>query len=370
MQKKLEGCIFHEMVAKGTARLTIISTALFMAACASQAPVVTKTPEPPKPVVVAPPPAPPVDSTLVKELNAVVSMQDRLYRVGAPLLVNNTELCKGNARNLLGFTAKNKYSYSVEFVEAARQTLGLSDRLQIVDVFNSGGAAKAGLRRGDILLAAEDKPLPQGQDAEPKAATMLAPLVMGKSQVKLSIMRDNASMAVNVPLTHACAFSIQLGRADFVNAYADGHRVLITRGMMNFIRGDEELAYVLAKEMAHNALAHAQKQRMSATIGGVIDNLVRMHPDLSMMNGASGIKPMSQELDNAADALALYMVARAGYDITGASAFWQRLAAQYPPSVANAYNAIHAPIAVRLPTIDKTIAEIKRKQTANKHLAP
>lgn len=369
MQGKLESSIFRQMTsAKAMTRLPILSTALFLAACASQAPVVTKAPpEQPKPVVVAPPP---VDPALVKELNSVVAMQDRLYRVGAPLLVNNTELCKGNARNLLGFTAKNKYSYSSEFVEAARQTLGLNDRLQIVDVFDGGGAAKAGLRRGDILLSAEDKALPQGPEAESKAAAMLAPLVMGKPQVKLSILRSNANLAVNVPLTHACAFGIQLGRADFVNTYADGHRVLVTRGMLNFVRGDEELAYVLAKEMAHNALAHAQKQRMNATIGSVIDNLVRMHPDLSTMNGASGIKPMPAELDNAADTLALYMVARAGYDVTGAPAFWQRLAAQYPPSVANAYNAIHAPISARLPVIDKTVAEIKRKQATGKPLQP
>jgi beta-barrel assembly-enhancing protease len=347
-------------------RIAILTSALLLAACASQGPVVTKLPEP-KPVVVAPPP---VDPALVKELDAVVAMQDRLYRVGAPLLVNNTELCKGNARNLLGFTAKNKYSYSAEFVDAAHQALGLNDHLQIMDVVDGGGAAKAGLRRGDILVAAEDKPLPQGPEAESKAAGTLAPLVMGKSQVKLSIVRANANMAVNVPLTHACAFGIQLGRADFVNAYADGHRVMITRGMLNFVRGDEELAYVLAKEMAHNAFAHAQKQRMNATVGGIIDNLARMHPDLSTMSGASGVKPMPPELDNAADALALYMAARAGYDVTGAPAFWQRLAAQYPSTVANGYNAIHAPIAARMPTIDKTVAEIKRKQAGGKPLLP
>jgi hypothetical protein len=88
------------------------------------------------------------------------------------------------------------------------------------------------------------------------------------------------------------------------------------------------------------------------------------------MSGAAGVKPMPPELDKAADTLALYMAARAGYDVSGAPAFWQRLAAQYPPSVANGYNAIHAPIAVRLPTIDKTVADIKRKQSGGKALLP
>ncbi|MGZ3254903.1 MAG: peptidase M48, partial [Burkholderiaceae bacterium] len=47
-------------------------------------------------------------------LQSLVTQQDRLDRVAAPLLVNNPEICKDNARNLLGFTAKNKYSYSEE----------------------------------------------------------------------------------------------------------------------------------------------------------------------------------------------------------------------------------------------------------------
>jgi len=369
MQGMRAGRRARSKTAAMAARLVAGAAVLGLAACATQAPTVTKMPDA-APVAVAPPAPPPVDPAKVAALNNLVALQDRLYRVGAPLLVNNTELCKGNARNLLGFTAKNKYSYSSEFVDAAAQVLGLNDRLQIMDVLAGGGAARAGLRRGDVLVAAEDKPMPQGPDAESKAASVLAPLVVGKPQVKLTILRGGNSLAVNVPLTHACAFGFQLGHADHVNAYADGYRVLVTRGMLNAVRSDTELAYVLAKEMSHNALGHIQKQRMSATADGVIDNLVRIRPDLSSLGGTAGIKMMPQDLENAADTLALYMAARAGYDIGGAPAFWQRLATQVPPTVANGYNAIHPPVANRLPVIEKAIAEIRRKQAASKPLLP
>jgi predicted Zn-dependent protease len=52
---------------------------------------------------------------------------------------------------------------------------------------------------------------------------------------------------------------------------------------------------------------------------------------------------MPQDLDSAADYLSLYMVARAGYSVEGAHAFWQRLATQYPASVLNGYTANHPP---------------------------
>ena len=302
-------------------------------------------------------------------LRALTAQQDRLYNVAAPLLTSNAPLCRGNARNLLGFTAKNKYSYPTEFVAAA-QALGFDDRLQVTGVLPGSGAAKSGVQRGDVLLAVADKPLQQGADAERQAANLLGPLVTGRAPIKLTVMRNKAQQNVIVPLTLACAFSIELGNADNVNTYADGRRVLITRGMMNFARSDEELAYLIAKDMAHNSLGHAIRQRMVATTGSVIDNLMRAQPDATATAGTGGIRPYPQDLDAAADNLALYMLVRAGYGIDGYAPFWQRLATQYPASVPSGYTALHPATAYRLTMIDKATQTLKAKQAAGKPLTP
>lgn len=347
-------------------QLAVLPIAMLLTACATQAPI-SKPSEPARPAIAVPLP---VSSAEQEALRLLVSLQDRLYRVAAPLLVNNTELCKGNARNLLGFTAKNKYSYSADFIEAAHQTLGLDERLQVMGVLAGGGASKAGVRRGDNLGAIEDKSLPQGQNAERQAASILAPLVNGRATVKLTVIRSGASLPLTVPLTHACAFGIELGNTDAVIAYADGHRVMLSRGMLNFARSDEELAYVLAKEIAHNTFGHPQKQHMSATVGGIIDNLIRMHPDMSTMAGMAGVKAMPPELDTAADTLALYMVARAGYGVDNAPAFWQKLASQYPATVLNGYTAIHPGTPARWSAMDKAIADIRSKRVSKTALLP
>ncbi|MES2024049.1 MAG: M48 family metalloprotease [Pseudomonadota bacterium] len=313
--------------------------------------------------------APVTESAQKQALRNITTQQDRLYRVAAPLLVSNAPLCKGNARNLIGFSAKTKYSFSEDYVDAA-QSLGFEDRLQVTGVLNNSGAARAGIKRGDILNSVEDKPMPQGPNAERQAAAILGPLVSSRSSVKLGLIRNGNNSTVTVPLTLACGFGIELGNTDNVNAYADSRRVLVTRGMLNFVRNDNELAYVLAKELAHNALGHPAQQRMSATVGGIIDNLIRITPDTSALGGTGGVKAMPQESDAAADRLALYMLTRAGYNIDGANSFWQRLANQYPVSVSNSYTAIHPATAYRLSAIDKTVAEIKAKQAAKKPLMP
>jgi hypothetical protein len=344
---------------------------LLLAACATTAPSPpSPAPKPGEPAAARPPAAPAAPTAEELMLRDLVPLQDRLYRVAAPLLVNNTELCKSTARNLLGFTAKNKYSFSDEYVAAAQKLYGLGDRLQVTGVLENSGAARVGVRNGDVLLAVEERELPQGESAERQAATVLAPLMTGRSSVTMTVLRSGARQSLTVPLTYACAFGVELGNTDNVTAYADGHRVLITRGMMNFARSDDDLAYVMAKEMAHNALAHAARLRMNATIGGIIDNLTRMRPDMSTMAGLAGVKPMPQDLDAMADKLALYMLVRAGYKVDGAPVFWQRLAAQYPPTVLNAYTAMHPSTTYRVTVMQRTLRDIKAKQAAKKPLLP
>ncbi|HCY64790.1 MAG TPA: peptidase M48 [Oxalobacteraceae bacterium] len=343
---------------------SLLLPATLLTACA----VPPQQPSQPPPVIggeVAP-----QGSPQQQALRAMAAAQNRIDRVAAPLLVNNAALCKAHARKLLGFSAKNKYSYSPDLADVVQQTFGYGERLQVASVLAGSGAERVGVLRGDILIAAEDKEIPPGEDAERQAAAVLAPLVRGRSLIKLTVERKDIRTSLVVPLTQSCGFSIDLGNADHVNAYADGRRIVITRGLLDFARSDQELAYVIAREMAHNILGHTAKQRMSATMGGIIDNLIRFTPDLDTMTGRSGITPYPAELDAEADRLGLYLAARAGYDIHNAAAFWRGLAERYPVSVANGYTAIHPSSETRLAAIEKTATEIRAKKAAKRALTP
>lgn len=349
--------------------LVVLPVALFLTACA------TTTTAPPSPQaqsrpvqdVPAPVVAPTPEETAVRNLAA---LQDRLYRVAGPLLTSNTELCKASARNLLGFTAKTRHSYSPEYAAAAQKTLGLSDRLQVMGVLSASGAERAGVQRGDILLTVENQSLPEGPNAERQAASILAPLVTKRSAVQMVVLRNGGAVQLNVPLTHACGFGVELGNTDAVNAWSDGYRVLITRGMLNHVQSDDELAYVLAKELAHNILSHPSRRKLSATLGGIIDNLTRIRPDMSGMSGMAGVKPMPQDMDAMADRLAVYLLARANYNLDQLIPFWQRTAAQYPATVLNAYTAQHPATAARVAAMDRALKDVRAKQAARRPLTP
>jgi hypothetical protein len=348
-----------------------ITVALLLSACATRAPFKPAAPQ--APVQQAPQAAPqlsPQMAAAADTLTRMAALQERLYHVAAPLLIDNAELCKTHARSLLGFTAKNRYSYPGEYNEAAHIAFGMDERLQVTEVLAGSGAAHAGLKVGDGLVSAGGKPLPTGRHALSGAGTIFAPLVASQASLPLTIERNGANRQLTIPVTRACAYSIELGNADNVNSYADGNRVMVTRGLIEFTRNDDELAYVLATGLAHNVLGHAAVQRNSATIGSIIDNLIRVKPDDSMLIGSGGIKAMPAEMDAAADKLAVYMLARAGYSIDGDDDFWKRLAAAHPATVLNGYMANHPGIDARVAAINKAVAEVKAKRSAKKPLVP
>lgn len=306
------------------------------------------------------PPTPAPDA----RLRTWVEQERRLYRVAAPLLLNNAELCKHHAGPLPGFTIKNKFSYSPALVAAAGATLGLGERLRVMLVLPGSGAEKNGVHAGDIITAVNDEPVQAGAYAEQKALAMLD-VAMSTNSLKLKVLRDETPLVHQVPLARGCAFRIELGNSGDVNSYSDSHRVLITQGMLDFVRSDEELAYVLAKEIAHAAINRRPRPRMAA----LIDRL-RL-PDLPhALPAADRPEPYTPVLDATADKLSLYMLARAGYDYAGALDFWQKLAAQYPAELSSSHTALHPSTSYRVSVMSRVIEHIRDKKRMRRPLVP
>ncbi|MGE5621653.1 MAG: peptidase M48 [Bacillota bacterium] len=299
----------------------------------------------------------PAPSAREAALRLWIERQSRLYRVAAPLLINNTELCPQHRRPILGFTAKNRYSFSGDFVEAAQSALGLGDELRVMDVLPGSGAEQAGMRKGDELIAVEIEPAPQGPDAEHAAAALIGEEMQDRDSLHLILRRDGQRMALDVPLTPACAMVLGLGNTEQARSFSDGRRVMVTSGMLNFVRSDEELAYVLAREIARNALMPDERTDMKLQIDR-LHALDAREPD--------PLPPASAPPQaDAVDRLALYMLARAGYDIDGFGPFGERLAAHV-----NGAEAARPDSGLDISPLAQAVREVKAKKADGLPLLP
>ncbi len=303
----------------------------------------------------------------IRELQSWVGQQKRLYAVAAPLLMSNAALCKRSARNVPAFVVKTRYSYSDELAAAAKSTFGLGEQPQVMLLFPASGAVTSGLLEGDVLLAVGDVKIAPGPNAERDANKVLdAAAQKARAPLTLTIRRLGAPMTVNLGLTRACSYTIELGATDVVNSYTDGRRVMVTRGMLDAVRSDDELAYVLAKEIAQAALVRTAAPGMRQ----VMDRLTLPVPAVGASLRLPTVAPYVPVTDATADKLALYMLIRAGLAIDEVPAFWQRLASAHPASIANGHTALHPATSYRVSVIRAVTASIKQRQLNDLPLVP
>ncbi len=305
----------------------------------------------------------PTSNNTNEELTRYVANQEKLYRIAAPLLVKNAPLCKSATRHIMGFTAKNQHSYSSELAQTANKLFKLDDRLQVVSILEGGGAERAGIRRGDIFLKAQNQTIPTGISAETETARLLSTLMSHSANLPISIERNRLIYNFNIPLTLACAFNIELGNSDVIHAFNDGRRILVTRGMLEVLSSDGELASIIARELAHSALKHTATLQVTASAALAIDGLIPVLRNNAGDAAIKDLKVMPSNLDQAADRVAIAMLVRAGYEPEQLPLTLQKLAAIKSNEK---YTAAHPLTNERLKLMQDVILQIRQKSSVGK----
>ncbi len=174
-----------------------------------------------------------------------------------------------------------------------------------------------------------------------------------------------------------CVYEFELTEKGPINAWADGKSIYITPAMMQFIKSDEELSYVLGHEYAHNIMDHVGKTGFNVLVGAVAGSLIdglfasqgaNSGGQFSDLGAEVGQLAYSQEFEQEADYIGLYIATRAGYDVSHAPNVWRRMAVKNPDEIYTA--TTHPTTAERFVMMEKSIREIKDKKKSGKPLLP
>jgi predicted Zn-dependent protease len=151
--------------------------------------------------------------------------------------------------------------------------------------------------------------------------------------------------------------------ADAVNAWTDGEGVWVSRGMMRFLKGDNELALVLAHEMAHAYRGHIAvlraKQIIEAGIGAVLDWLSPGSGRAAVLLIDAATKKFDRDQEREADLYGLIWAHKAGFDVSGGRELWRRMAIEIPESIESGFLSSHPSSAERFLLLDKFAAMLK-----------
>ncbi|WP_292099055.1 M48 family metalloprotease [Brevundimonas sp.] len=300
------------------------------------------------------------DAPAEQRLIALTDLDQRVARVGWRLSAANAALCPA-VRNSAGWLLHAASQYSPELRPHAVARFGLDGDLPgLLAVPEGSAAARAGLRRGDLLLGFNGEALARGPERRAaayegvEANIRRLDLALAAGPVRIAFRRDGNDQTATVTPERACGYEVQLDPSDDLNARADGQRLFITTAMAGFAASDDDLALVLGHELAHHVLGHRGWHEAEAR--------GRQTQTVPALAGSPG------GAERQADRVGLYLAARAGYDTAIAPAFWRRFGAynwrvRYPQWG-------HPSAEARARALEAVQAEISALQASGQPLLP
>lgn len=252
-------------------------------------------------------------------LAALRASDSRVLTVGTRLAIANAPFCR-KTENTAGITLHHIGQYGD--AAAARATFGFARDYAVLALVADGAAAKAGIRTDDTIVALQGAALTPSVDElaaidQPPAYRPIAwadarlRTALDSGPVTLTLLRDGKTFDISVTGVPACRSRFELRPSGDYGASADGDIVGITSAMLGFMADDDELAAILAHEMAHNLLEHRRRLNEAGVQRGLMQQL-----------GRNARLTLATEIE--ADRLSIWLMANAGYDPAAAVRFWTR----------------------------------------------
>lgn len=304
------------------------------------------------------------DQLTAKAIKHRFEQLQRVLNIGYRLIKSLPEEDRRKDQPFLGIkVAKNN--------EAIKQAYGLpkEDGVVIIAVIEDTPAEKAGLQVGDIILRIGNKRI-KGIDGFQYAVSSSNLKEEKSVEIEADRYGENKLFVCEISSIPQKITFDMVDRQE-INAGAGPDLILVTYGMMNFVRSDDEIAVVLAHELAHITKGHITKisgvQILTgiAAIGvGILSDYLSPGSGTDVVRAASGVSEIfnrsySRDLEREADYFGLQYAKLAGYNYEVGTQVWERFAIEVPKSMVQSYLNTHPTSPERMVRLQKIIEELK-----------
>jgi membrane-associated protease RseP (regulator of RpoE activity) len=314
---------------------------------------------------------------MVYVLKARARELHRVEAIAFRIEVANQDLC-ADRRPRLGLSWDTPDGFSAKSREAATEAFQLGEGLTVTDIVAGGPAAAAGLQPGDRIVSLNGQAPPTGKAVAEKFDKQLIDVV-GQSTAPVSFVVRRAGQEKVVAVTPilACAYTVAVEDSPDINAFADGKSIHINRPMLRLAATDEELALVIAHELAHDGQHHIQAKAHNARILGIPGLLIDLtaaaggvdtHGAFTKAGVSYGRAHAAPAFEAEADYVGMYYMARAGYATDGVEEFWRKMAVEAPEAIF--IKSDHPTTPDRFLAIAAASKEIEGKRVAGVPLIP
>lgn len=147
-----------------------------------------------------------------------------------------------------------------------------------------------------------------------------------------------------------------------INAGATFGRVIVSTGMLRFVRSDAELAVIIGHEIAHLSQEHVSEGVFRSTLLRLASLLVdSIYPGVGLLTGQLGrlfLNHYNQDQEREADAVGLRYAFDAGYDPRAGAEVMRRMADEVPETATAGFFSSHPSSPERAKTLQRLAARL------------
>jgi beta-barrel assembly-enhancing protease len=300
--------------------------------------------------------------SVVERVAQIRTQEDRLIGIAERLAIAAAPWCEDSWS--MGWMLGDMGQYPKAVRLAVRNTWAthVSTNLFVAAVAPNGAAAEAGLTPGVAITAINGAtPMRHSGDSASRHALANNERVIADAlranggRVTLDLLRqDGTRSTLTITARDACASRFELGVDLEKQAYADGTVVQVTLGMALFT-SDEELAAVVAHELAHNMLRH----RLRSDARGIPTDYTRY-----LGVNARVVRGLEEE----ADRLSVWLLQQAGYNPEAPVMFWHRFGPDN--DTPHPFGRLHHPWRVRVEHLQDELATMRAERARNPAAVP
>jgi hypothetical protein len=200
--------------------------------------------------------------------------QLRLATVGYRLGTASSHVCK-SPHVQTGLVLHDLTQYSASVRPAVSAAFSLHDGIGILEVVPQSVGEQAGLLVDDEVIEVNGKSVeaPQAVANARQSYRRMGAFLDGLAwslragSVDLLVRRRGQLLHARLTGQPSCGGDAFLIDSSNLNAWSDGTKVFVTTAMMGLASDDDELAFVVAHEMAHNILGQSSRQDARGLLG-------------------------------------------------------------------------------------------------------
>jgi len=292
-------------------------------------------------------------------ISSLAAASRKLHDIAWPIMALNIDSCPNSRINAFGIMAIhiNNLLLSLQSSFPAASPANLEDNNSfkypmIISVANKSPADRGEIIEGDQIISINN------HIANYKNYKSLLDEAAIEGVLKIRVKRDNKEFLFNLRSEVICGHPVQTMISPIPNAYADGSKIYITIATLDFVKDNQEIAFLIGHELAHN-IYHYKGDPLYESNGNPIP--VEEKPSLQKITDLLVFQTEAKETE--ADLYGVEFATKAGIPQNKVANYFRRLSIYMPQLMKDSFFRMHPGNARRVKDIESKLKALQNEQS-------